>query len=101
MFDELPNFGALIDQVQPLYVQSSALAHSALVDPKVWKKEGPKLDEVRTKIQKAQESWESLTKHQIDILKNTSRIYLAAQEMKESILATFEELATNLREAHE
>jgi len=93
---ELPNIGLLFDRVHPLYIQASALAHSAPVDPKVWQVEGLQLTAVRDHIQKVQEPLSRVCKLQIETMKDTSAIFETAQLLQDSYLAAFKDIADAL-----
>lgn len=97
IISELPNIGLLFDRAHPLYVQSSALAHSALVDSKVWQSEWSSLKAVRDHIQKVQEPLSRLFKLQMETLKDTSTIYEAAQSLQDKYMAAFKDISDALQ----
>jgi hypothetical protein len=97
---QIPNFGAIMDRLQPLYIQASAAAHSACVDAEVWQKEGFKLEEVRMQIQKVQEPWGTLTKLQIDALGSVHHMFSVVADSKEKYMSAYQDLASILDAGH-
>lgn len=98
-FFELPHVEILADRVHPVYVQASALAHSAPVDVQVWQAEGSKLEEIRKHIQKAQEAWDSIFKLLGDALKDTRHVFENVEKARLDFLSLFQEIAIALQTA--
>lgn len=98
---EIPNVGLLCDRSHPLYVQASAFAHSAPVDPDMWRSKGAKLEAVRTQIQKTQEPWARVFKLQIRTLSHKRTIFETAHKLQESFLEGFQDIASALSAAND
>jgi hypothetical protein len=97
VFSQLPNLGGLFDLMHTLYVQVSALAHAAPVDPKVWRSEGARLDTVHAHIQRMQEPWSRVCKLQIETLKDAKKVFQNEEAQRDSFLACFKDMADTLQ----
>lgn len=97
VFAELPNLSLIFDRVYPLYVQASAFAHSAPIEPRVWEVEGANLELIRECIQKVQEPFSNICKLQVKTLKDTGKILETAHFWRGSFLAEFKEIADALQ----
>jgi len=98
-FFELPNLECILDRVHPLYVQASALAHSACIEPEVFMEEGAKLEVVRGHIQKFQEPWSRICKLILATLHGHKGYLQHAETIQSEFLVCFDALAETLKAA--
>jgi hypothetical protein len=83
--------------VHPLYVQASALAHSATIDPGVWQEEFPKVEAVREHLQNVQEPWSEICRLLVAALADTSHIMESIKGSREVFLKQFKEITDALQ----
>jgi hypothetical protein len=97
LFAQLPNIGLIFDRVHPLYVQASALAHSATIDPGVWQEEFPKVEAVREHLQNVQEPWSEICRLLVAALADTHHIMDSIKGSREVFLKQFKEITDALQ----
>jgi len=95
LFD-LPNLGLLMGIIHPLYVQASAVAHSAPVEPSIWREESHDLHLARKELQQVQKLWSELSNILLPSFANARFFFARTEESSPAFFDAFKQITESL-----